>query len=70
MGVKGVKFEEVFDLDHMGTSAAQTHGLIFLFKFDKNHTKRPAAVYTPQNLFFAKQVRGGFGGGRREEEVF
>lgn len=51
IGVKGVKFEEVWDLDD---TPEGVHGLIFLFKHKPE--SRPVATNPPSGLFFAKQV--------------
>lgn len=56
IGVKGVKFEEVWDLDQIPSSGV--HGLIFLFKCNSKAAKEPREIvsYPPSGLFFAKQV--------------
>jgi len=53
MGVKGLQFEEVFDMDSMPASN-QVIGLIFLFKYEKQEPRE--VNYSQQDLFFAKQV--------------
>lgn len=53
IGVKGVLFEEVFDLD--AAMPPEAYGLIFLFKYQKE-PKRASPDYLPSGLFFAKQV--------------
>ena len=61
VGVKGVRFEEVFVVDDVDSQFAPNpvHGLIFLFKhLGKDtgaHQKAPLS-YPPPGLFFAKQV--------------
>ena len=52
--VKGVQFDEVFDMDSM-PSADNVLGLVFLFKYQKAEARETA--YPPPGLFFAKQVR-------------
>jgi len=52
IGVKGVKFDEVFDMDMIDPS---TYGLIFLFKCNEKEP-RQVVPYPPPGLFFAKQV--------------
>lgn len=52
IGVKGVKFEEVWDMDEMPPGV---HGLVFLFKCTKSEP-RQVMTMPPPGLFFAKQV--------------
>lgn len=53
VGVKGVKFDEVIDMDLI---PRESHGLIFLFKC-KTQEARQVVSNPPNGLFFAKQVR-------------
>ncbi|CAD7926453.1 unnamed protein product [Amoebophrya sp. A120] len=53
VGVKGVKFDEVFDIDLV---PRESYGLIFLFKCKKATEKRQVVANPPPGLFFAKQV--------------
>lgn len=57
IGVKGVEFQEVFGFDDpIMCLPDDVLGLIFLFKFKDRAPRRSVMEYTPQNLFFAKQV--------------
>ena len=57
IGVKGIQFEELFDLDDSSLKHIQpVYGLIFLFKWVKSSEKREIlaeGTYDP-TLFFAK----------------
>merc|ERR1712194_394080 len=53
VGVKGIQFEEVYDLDMVPKDGC--HGLIFLFKCPSKEP-REAMMHPPAGLFFAKQV--------------
>lgn len=54
IGVKGVRFEEVYDLD---LTPSSTYGLIFLFKCNADDKEpRQIVEHPPSGLFFAKQV--------------
>lgn len=62
IGVKGVLFDEVFDLDFLSqestaSAGKDVHGLIFLFKHRGAAEKSTrVSEYPPPGLFFAKQV--------------
>ncbi|CAD7938319.1 unnamed protein product [Amoebophrya sp. A25] len=53
VGVKGIQFEEVYDLDMVPKDGC--HGLIFLFKCNSKEP-REVCTHPPAGLFFAKQV--------------
>lgn len=54
-GVKGVQVEELWDLSAENLDRLKpVHGLIFLFKWQRETDTRP--VVNPPNVFFAKQV--------------
>jgi ubiquitin carboxyl-terminal hydrolase L5 len=57
VGVKGVEFQEVVSLDDQTlASLGDVLGFIFLFKFEEKSQPRAVMEYTPQGLFYAKQV--------------
>ena len=57
IGVKDVEFQEVFSLDTDSLrSLGNILGLVFLFKFQEGKHQKEAMTYTPEGLFFAKQV--------------
>lgn len=59
VGVKGVQFEEVYDLEpgaFMTFDASQIFGLVFLFKWQQQAEDRPTVDAADNGLFFAQQV--------------
>jgi len=61
IGVKGVQFEEVYDLEPgsmMGMDTANIYGLVFLFKWQQQPgaAQKPTVDAADHGLFFAQQV--------------
>merc|ERR1712196_720996 len=57
IGVKGVEFEEVIDLD-LFDAGSEIFGIVFLFDYHKVRAADPrtAMAHPPEGFFFAKQV--------------
>mmetsp|Transcript_27027 Transcript_27027/g.76149 ORF Transcript_27027/g.76149 Transcript_27027/m.76149 type:complete len:375 (-) Transcript_27027:79-1203(-) len=59
IGVKGVQFEEIYDLEpgaFMTYDASQIYGLVFLFKWQQEKDSRPEIDAADHGIFFAQQV--------------
>eukprot|EP01134_Creolimax_fragrantissima_P007428 CFRG7428T1 len=57
VGVKGVQVEELYSIEEDELSRLMPiNGLIFLFKWTKDHIDRDSVQEMPEGLFFANQV--------------
>jgi ubiquitin carboxyl-terminal hydrolase L5 len=56
IGVKGVEFAELYDLETAALQALDPLALVFLFKWVGNQNERPVVNPDDNALFFAKQV--------------
>lgn len=59
IGVKGVQFEEIYSLGPEAFAALEVekiHGLVFLFKWQKEADSRPVVESADHGIFFAQQV--------------
>lgn len=59
IGVNGVQFDEIYDLEpgaFLSYDASRVYGLVFLFKWEQQADDRPTIEATDAGIFFAQQV--------------